>query len=61
MGGIGSGGARENDGRKSIDAETRSVISLSLPPRIIKRLRRQAENKGLSVSQLVIDLLEDRI
>ena len=61
MGGIGSGGARANAGRPTIDAEERQHLSLTLPPRLIANLRQSAEQKGISISQLVIDLLENKI
>ncbi len=61
MGGIGSGGARDNAGRHSIDPEVRETISLTLSPRLIRHLRRSAEQKGVSVSQLVADILENRL
>ena len=61
MGGIGSGGSRDNAGRPAIDGEVRNTISLTLPPTLIKNLRSAAEQKNVSISQLVIDLLENRL
>lgn len=61
MGGIGSGGTRDNAGRPSIDGEVRNTISLTLPPTLIRNLRSAAQQKNMSISQLVVDLLENRI
>ena len=61
MGGIGSGGQRDNAGRPPIGILARETISLTLPPTMIRHLRESADQKGVSVSQLVIDLLENRI
>ncbi len=60
MGGIGSGGARENAGRPRIDTEARETVTLTLPPRLLRHLREAAGQKGVSVSQMVTDLLESR-
>ena len=61
MGGIGSGGARDNAGRPAIDGEVRATISLTMPPSLIRGLRNNARQKGMSVSQLVVEILENRI
>ena len=61
MGGPGSGGARDGAGRPAIDSEVRERISLTLSPRLIRHLKQSAEQKRVSVSQLVADILENKL
>mgnify|MGYP002647713110 CR=1 FL=1 len=57
MGGIGSGGARENAGRKCIDGQPRAKISISLPAQLLPTLRAEADRRKISTSQLITDLI----
>lgn len=57
MGGIGSGGFRNNAGRKSIDGDPRTKISLTLPTWLLSLLRDEAERQKCSASQLITDIL----
>ena len=57
MGGIGSGGAREGAGRKTIDGEPRSRISLTLPTWIVSEARDDAARRRISVSQYMTELI----
>lgn len=57
MGGIGSGGARENAGRKCIDGQPRIKVSVSLPSRLLSTLRAEADHRKISTSQLITDLI----
>lgn len=57
MGGIGSGGAREGAGRKTIDGESRSKISLSLPTWLLDLIRDEADRRKLSTFQLITEFL----
>lgn len=57
MGGIGSGGARENAGRKCIDGQPRIKVSVSLPSRLLSTLRTEADRRKISTSQLITDLI----
>ncbi len=57
MGGCGSGGARKNAGRKSIDGEPRTKISVSLPAWQLELVRAEAARQQLPVSNLVTELI----
>lgn len=57
MGGIGSGGARENADRKCIDGQPRIKVSVSLPSRLLSTLRTEADRRKISTSQLITDLI----
>lgn len=57
MGGIGSGGTREGAGRKTIDGEPRTKISVSLPSWLLNLIRDEADRRKASTSQLITDLL----
>lgn len=57
MGGIGSGGPREGAGRKTIDGDPRSKISLCLPTWLLSIVRDEADHRKISVSQYVSDLI----
>lgn len=57
MGGIGSGGVREGAGRKTLDGELRSKISLSLPTWLLNLIRNEADRRKLSASQLFTEFL----
>ncbi len=57
MGGYGSGGARKNAGRKPIDGETRSKISVSLPTWQLDLVRDEAARRRLPVSNLITELI----
>lgn len=57
MGGIGTGGAREGAGRKTIDGEPRSKISLTLPTWLLNLIRDEADCRKLSTSQLITEFL----
>lgn len=58
MGGIGSGGAREGAGRKTLDGEPRMKISVTLPVSLVSGLRHRADVSGVSVSQLITELIK---
>ena len=57
MGGIGSGGARKNAGRKPIDGEIRSKISVTLPMWQLDLVRGEAARLRLPVSNLITELI----
>ncbi|MCX4289092.1 MAG: hypothetical protein OSJ46_06270 [Duncaniella sp.] len=57
MGGIGSGGARKNAGRKPIDGEARAKISLTLPTWQLELVRNEAARLRLPVSSLITELI----
>lgn len=57
MGGYGSGGAREGAGRKTLDGEPRTKVSLTLPTWLLSLLRDEAQRRQLSASQLISDLI----
>ena len=57
MGGIGSGGAREGAGRKTIDGEPRSRISVTLPTWLLILIRDEADRRNESASQLITELI----
>lgn len=45
MGGIGSGGAREGAGRKTVDGEPRTKISVTLPTWLLNLIRDEADRR----------------
>ena len=57
MGGIGSGGAREGAGRKTMDGEPRTKISVTLPTWLLTLIRDEADRRKLSTSQLITEFL----
>lgn len=57
MGGIGSGGARHNSGRKTMDGEPRTKISLTLPTWLLNLIRDEADRRKVSTSQLITDFV----
>lgn len=57
MGGIGTGGAREGVGRKTIDGELRNKISLTLPTWLLNLIRDEADRCKFSTSQLITEFL----
>lgn len=57
MGGIGSGGAREGAGRKTLDGEPRTKISVTLPTWLLTMIRDEADRRKLPTSQLMTELL----
>lgn len=57
MGGIGSGGVREGAGRKTIDGEPRSRISVTLPTWLLILIRDEADRRNESASQLITELI----
>lgn len=57
MGGIGSGGAREGAGRKTIDGEPRTKISVTLPTGMLNTLRDEAARRKMSTSSYITQLL----
>jgi len=57
MGGIGSGGAREGAGRKTVDGEPRMKISVTLPSWLLNLIRDEADRRRVSTSQLITDFL----
>ncbi|MDE6242452.1 MAG: hypothetical protein K2M14_00425, partial [Muribaculaceae bacterium] len=56
-GGIGSGGAREGAGRKTIDGDPRTKISVTLPTWLLSIVRDEADRRKLSTSQLITELI----
>lgn len=58
MSGYGSGGARENAGRKSLDGEPRAKVSVTLPVWLIGLIKAEAERQRLSTSQQITELLK---
>jgi hypothetical protein len=58
MGGIGSGGTREGAGRKTIDGEPRTKISVTLPTWLLTLIRDEADHCKVSTSQLISDFLK---
>ena len=57
MGGIGSGGAREGEGRKTVDGEPRTKISVTLPTWLLNLIRDEAARRKVSTSQLITEFL----
>ncbi len=57
MGGIGSGGAREGAGRKTVDGEPRTKISVTLPTWLLNLIRDEADRRKVSTSQLITEFL----
>lgn len=57
MGGIGSGGFRNNASRKSQDGDPRTKISLTLPTWLLSLIRDEADRQKRSTSQVVTELL----
>lgn len=57
MGEIGSGGARERAGRKTIDGEPRAKISATLPAWLVDLIKDEAGRRKVSTSQLITDFL----
>lgn len=57
MGGIGSGGAREGAGRKTVDGEPRTKISVTLPTWLLNLIRDEADRWKVSTSQLITEFL----
>ena len=58
MGGIGSGGARQGAGRKTIDGEPRQGVSLTLPVWLLSAARDEADRLRLSLSAYITEKLE---
>lgn len=57
MGGKGSGGRREGAGRKTMDGEPRTKISLTLPSRLLSVIRGEADRRKTPTSQIITELL----
>ncbi len=57
MGGIGSGGAREGAGRKTIDGDPRTKISVTLPTWMLNLIRDEAARRRASTSQLITEFI----
>ena len=57
MGGIGSGGARKNDGRKTVDGTPRVKISITLPSWQFDLVRNEADRRQLPTSHLITELI----
>ena len=57
MGGIGSGGARKNAGRKPDEEQPKAKISISMPVCLLSKLRDDADHRQISTSQLITELL----
>lgn len=57
MGDIGSGGAREGAGRKTVDGEPRTKISVTLPTWLLNLIRDEAARRKVSTSQLITEFL----
>lgn len=57
MGGIGSGGARRNAGRKAEDGQPRAKISLSIPSWLLDLIQTEARRKEIPVSALITELI----
>lgn len=57
MGGIGSGGAREGAGRKTVEGEPRTKISVTLPTWLLNLIRDEAARRKVSTSQLITEFL----
>ena len=57
MGGIGSGGAREGAGRKTVDGEPRAKSSVTLPTWLLNLIRDEAARRKVSTSQLITEFL----
>ncbi|MDE6810890.1 MAG: hypothetical protein K2J15_00915 [Muribaculaceae bacterium] len=57
MGGTGSGGAREGAGRKTIDGEVRSKISVTLPMWQLDLVRSEATRLRPPVFNLITALI----
>jgi predicted DNA-binding ribbon-helix-helix protein len=61
MGGIGSGGARDGAGRKCIDGIPRAKVSFTVPEWLIELIRKSAERRKISTSQLITEILEKSV
>lgn len=57
MGGIGSGGPREGAGRKTIDGDPRTKISVTLPAWLLSMLRDEADRRRIPASGLITELI----
>lgn len=57
MGSIGSGGAREGAGRKTIDGDSRTKFSVTLPRWLLSMLRDEADHRKMPTSQLITELI----
>lgn len=57
MGGIGSGGARKNAGRKPDDGQPKAKISITLPAWQLDLIKDEATRRHKPVSNLITDLL----
>lgn len=57
MGGIGSGGAGKNAGRKPVDGMPKSKISISLPAWQLDLIKDEASRRRQPVSNLITELL----
>lgn len=57
MGGLGSGGARKNAGRKSLDGEPRIKISVTLPAWQLEVVRAEAARQQHPVSNMITELI----
>ncbi len=57
MGGIGSGGARKNAGRRPMDGEPRVKISVSIPMWQLDLVKNEAARLRLPVSGMITDLI----
>lgn len=62
MGGIGSGGFRENSGRKCADGLAPQIrISVSLPSSLADRVQSRRVATGKPVSRIVAELIEKHL
>ena len=57
MGGIGSGGARKDAGRKPVDSHPKAKISISLPAWQLDLIKDEATRRSQPVSNLITDLI----
>lgn len=57
MGGIGSGGYRDGAGRKTLDGEPRSRISVTLPTWLLSLVRDEADRRKIPASRMITDLI----
>ena len=57
MVGIGSGGAREGAGRKTVDGEPRTKISVTMTTWLLNLIRDEAARRKVSTSQLITEFL----
>ncbi|MCD8386535.1 MAG: ribbon-helix-helix domain-containing protein [Bacteroidales bacterium] len=53
MGGIGSGGSRENAGRPATVDNYVTRLSVYMPEKMALAIRKEAEANGMSVSELI--------